>query len=355
MATILPKNLHMGRHEYFRVNANELVLKDPSVFDGRWNRSEKSIRERAESFLEANPVTGKLMGQLEPCRVRLLSGKGQSAVYALVSGWTRAYATILIGNDPELRARAGLAEGEIYSLKVIKSEANAEQAVVETIVENAQRKDTSPIDDAHSHDKLREIGYKDADIARIVGVSQGRISQLKPLLALEDRFKLLIHNGEMSVEAGLRLLDLPPIERDAIISGAEPEVTEENTSTATALEEESSSSPSTVGDAISPEVAKPETKTKPKKATSKKATKTKAAKSKEITNRVKKAQREKGIKVAPTPKEFRSFFTAVTSEDCNYGEDSEVIKRALGLVLQFHSGEINGDDFLDMFTQTISG
>ena len=295
----LPSTLQISKGDVFQVDPMQLVIDEEQVFTGRWKPvSDDVVRERAESFLE--------IGQQQPCRIRHLHGKGPNAVYALVAGFTRAKAAILISSDPDLRARAGLEAGKNYPLKVIRSNTNESTAVVENIVENAQRQETSPIDDAHNHEKLRSLGYTDADIARIVGMDPGKVSKLKKLLGLEERFQQQIHDGELSMEAGLGLMDIEPAKRDEVVT-PEPD---------------------------SEAAAKP------------------------VRERVKTAQREAGVVVRMTPRELKAFCDTYTAEECVLAEDTTtnaVMKDIIGLFQQLMAGELEEGEFLTEMQQLLDG
>lgn len=128
---------------------------------------------------------------------------------SLVSGFTRTAAARLL--------REGFTyEGvdykrEDFMLKILIVDVNDKQAFRNNIVENAQRNETSPIDDADNQHILRDRdGMSDTEIARLYGYkSSVKVGRLRKLLALPEAARLLVHAGKMGVQAAIDLLALP--------------------------------------------------------------------------------------------------------------------------------------------------
>jgi ParB-like chromosome segregation protein Spo0J len=168
--------------------------------------SEKDIMLRAISFAE--------IGQLEPCIIRK-SGRD----YEVVAGFHRTAAARLLREGFEF-------EGVTYHqpdfmLKVVTTTGSAIEARLANIAENAQRTNTSPIDDAVNQRWLREqLGEGDTDIARRYGVSRSTVQRLSRLLELDEEERKMVHDGNLSVSAALELLDMDPALRRVALEAA---------------------------------------------------------------------------------------------------------------------------------------
>jgi ParB-like chromosome segregation protein Spo0J len=354
----LPEALQASRGDLFKINPSELVVDDST--NGRaYPVEETDIRDMAKSLI-AN-------GQLQPIPVRKIQGKGKTAVYATVAGYTRTKAAILISQDEELLKMAEgadpkrIREDGVFPLSVFPVTANAEQAFELNVIENAIRTNLSPMDHAKNHERLRIMGRKNADIARLTGMKAQTISRLKNLLLLEDQFQLMVHKGEMSVEAAILLLDLPPEQRSEVVKGNVVEVVDPEVITSITTEDfepvvdfgeitevttiviEGTEDEAPIAMTENP---KPKAKTKAPKKVSPKAA---------LTEKVKEANRQNGKSVARTMKDIRTFLSTSMKDDCDYGEEDVVIKEVLGAFLAFVNGDIDETAFLDDVTRIISG
>jgi ParB-like chromosome segregation protein Spo0J len=210
----------------------------------------------------------------------------------VVSGFTRTRAVQLINTDPELRTRAGLKDGEVYPLLAIVANINEEESLIANIVENSQRNATSPIDDAHNHERLRTLGWKDHKIAELYQRSLSSILWLQRLLTLERKYQEMVHRGEMSVTAAVDLLDLPPEQRATAMATVEP-----------------------------------------------------GANKREITQRVRDAKREGGVVTKRSIGEVRKFLAGATGDEVQY--DNPHTRSVLGAFYRYVQGETNEDVLLD--------
>jgi ParB-like chromosome segregation protein Spo0J len=125
-------------------------------------------------------------------------------IYTDVDGTEKEY------KDPNFQIQVRLWEG---------SDAEALRA---NIVENNERNNTSPIDDAHNHRKLREqYGYSDTDIQRLYNyASVASVTRLRGLLSLDEKIQSLVHEGVMSVDGALASLKLDAKERNKVVRDA---------------------------------------------------------------------------------------------------------------------------------------
>jgi ParB-like chromosome segregation protein Spo0J len=104
---------------------------------------------------------------------------------------------------------------------------NDEEAFRRNVVENRERAECSPVDDAHNQRRLREgFGWTDARIAEFYHVTASYVGVLKKLLGLPGDVQGLVHARRLSVQAATGLADLPAEEQRQVLGAGE--VTSQN-------------------------------------------------------------------------------------------------------------------------------
>lgn len=156
-----------------------------STFNPRKRFDEAALQELADSIREH--------GLLEPIVVRgidgCLLGPG-GAAYEIVAGERRYRACKL----------AGLTE-----ISVRIAELSDEQALKLAIIENIQRVDLDPIEEAAGYKRLSELGMKQGEIAAAVNRQQPTIANRMRLLDLPEDVQERITRGELSPSHGVAL------------------------------------------------------------------------------------------------------------------------------------------------------
>jgi ParB family transcriptional regulator, chromosome partitioning protein len=102
----------------------------------------------------------------------------------------------LIAGERRWRAakRAGLSE-----IPVVIREATGRSTLVEALIENVQRQDLTPIEEAHAFQQLLEnFGITQEEIAERVGKSRPTISNTLRLLQLPIEVQSLVDDGDLS-------------------------------------------------------------------------------------------------------------------------------------------------------------
>ena len=152
------------------------IQKNP--YQPRKEFSKEKIEELAQSIKEN--------GLIQPIIVR------QSPVigYEILAG--------------ERRYRASIAAG-LTEVPVIIKKLSDQDMMVHSIIENLQREDLNPIEEAKAYQSLIEKGYTHADIAAKMGKSRPYITNLVRLLTLPDFILNEVEAGKLS-QAHARLL-----------------------------------------------------------------------------------------------------------------------------------------------------
>jgi ParB family chromosome partitioning protein len=132
-------------------------------------------------------------GIIQPIVVRALRGVADG--YEIVAGERRWRAA----------QRAGL-----HEVPVVVIEATDAEALQLAIIENVQRADLNPLEEAEGYRALMdEFGNSQEDIARIVGKSRSYVANTLRLLKLPDSVKDYIHSGKLSAGHARMLVGEP--------------------------------------------------------------------------------------------------------------------------------------------------
>jgi ParB family chromosome partitioning protein len=161
----------------------------PGRYQPRRHLAEDSLAELADSIRE--------QGVLQPLIVRVLerAADGSAAnTYEIVAG--------------ERRWRAAKMAG-LSTVPVVVRELDDQSALAVALIENLQREDLNPIDQAQSLSRLAaEFDLTHEQVAKAVGRSRASVSNLLRLLDLHDDVKSLLANGRIDMGHARALLPL---------------------------------------------------------------------------------------------------------------------------------------------------
>jgi len=157
----------------------------PNARNPRRNFSNAELDELAASLRER--------GIIQPIIVR--SVRGVADAYEIIAGERRWRAA----------QRAGL-----HEVPVVVIEASDAEALQIAIIENVQRADLNPLEEAEGYRALlEEFGNSQDDIAKIVGKSRSHVANTVRLLKLSDAVKAHIHSGKLSAGHARMLIGQP--------------------------------------------------------------------------------------------------------------------------------------------------
>lgn len=155
----------------------------PGKFQPRMRFSEESLRELAAS-IEKN-------GIMQPIVVRAVGG----GKHEIVAGERRWRAAQLAG---------------LTRVPVVIRELSDQQALELALIENIQRADLSPLEEALGYQRLlEEFGYTQDELASVVGKSRSHVANLLRLMTLPQEIKLMLDEGKLSMGHARALLGLP--------------------------------------------------------------------------------------------------------------------------------------------------
>ncbi|MCP3891125.1 MAG: ParB/RepB/Spo0J family partition protein [Desulfobulbaceae bacterium] len=183
------------KEKFFQCNIDNVV---PNKYQPRTHFNEEDLHELADSIREK--------GVIQP----LIVTEGETDNYNLVAGERRLRASKI----------AGLTE-----VPVVVFELENEDSLLElALIENIQRTDLNPIEEAEAYRKLIDkFGYTQEETANRVGKKRSTITNLLRLLKLPPQIQTDVTNGLLSEGHGRALIKLidDPVKlqeiRDAII------------------------------------------------------------------------------------------------------------------------------------------
>jgi len=139
-------------------------------------------RHFAESDLEELAASIAERGVIQPVVVRQLPNLPD--VFELIAGERRWRAA----------QRAGLTD-----IPVVVIEADDKLSLELAIVENVQRADLNPIEEAMGYDQLmQDFSYTQNDLAKIIGKSRSHVANTLRLLKLPDKVRGFVREGKLT-------------------------------------------------------------------------------------------------------------------------------------------------------------
>ena len=206
MATKKPKGLGMGLEAVFgpkideSVQANlaaspgspaSLLLQDmvPGQYQPRTRMDEGALYELAESI--------KAQGIMQPILVRRLKAGANEGKYEIIAGERRFRAAKLAGLD---------------SVPVLVRDVPDESAAAMALIENIQREDLNPLEEAQGLQRLvKEFGLTHELAAQAVGRSRSAASNLLRLLNLAEPVQTMLMAGDLDMGHARALLALEKV------------------------------------------------------------------------------------------------------------------------------------------------
>mgnify|MGYP004532332425 CR=1 FL=1 len=169
-------------NKVLQVRLDEII---PNPFQPRLAFNEEKIQELADSI--------KLHGIIQPLVLRKNGEK-----YEIIAG--------------ERRYKAASLAGLSTVPAIINNMDNNESAEV-ALVENLQRKNLTPIEEAKSYEKLQQRGYSQEMIAKKMGISQSSIANKLRLLNLDEEIQNALLEEKISERHARSLLSVADKEK----------------------------------------------------------------------------------------------------------------------------------------------
>lgn len=158
----------------------------PNRFQPRIQFDEKAINELAESI--------KIHGVIQPIVVRRVSDK-----YEIIAGERRYKASVLAG---------------VNTIPALIVDLDDRDSAEIALIENVQRQDLTPIEEAVSYKKILDMGYlSQVELGQKLGKNQSTIANKLRLLNLEEEVQDALMENKISERHARSLLRLDSIEQ----------------------------------------------------------------------------------------------------------------------------------------------
>lgn len=175
----------------------------PGKFQPRRNFDDATLKELAESI--------STHGVLQPLVVRSV-GNGQ---FEIICG--------------ERRWRAAQ-KAQLHDVPVIIRDMDDEQAMQVALIENLQREDLNPLDEAEGYQRLmEEFAHTQEKLAAAVGKSRSHVANMVRLLGLPSTVRGMIRNGKLTTGHARALItakDPEALAQDVVARGLSVRETE---------------------------------------------------------------------------------------------------------------------------------
>ena len=154
----------------------------PNRFQARKNFDEAKLKELAESIKEH--------GVVQPVVVR----ESEKGKYELVAGERRWRAVCLLGME---------------KIPAIVKDYSAKELTAVSLVENIQRQDLNPMEEAAAYQLLlKEFSLSQEELAKRLGKSRPFVANMLRLLSLDPKVQKMVETGSLSMGHGRALLSL---------------------------------------------------------------------------------------------------------------------------------------------------
>ena len=150
-----------------------------------------------QAALEELAASVRKQGLLQPLLVR---PKGDA--YELVAGERRYRAAQLAG---------------LQEVPVIVRDLDDRQALELALVENLQREDLNPLEEALGYQRLLDLGHSQAQVAEAVGKARSTVTNALRLLQLDEESRDQLAAGRISAGHARALLMAPEAERSQLL------------------------------------------------------------------------------------------------------------------------------------------
>ena len=180
--------------EEFKIVQIKDIQKNP--YQPRKEFSEEKIQELAQSIKEN--------GLIQPIIVR----KSPVLGYEILAG--------------ERRYRASIAAG-LSEIPVIIKQLSDQDMMLHSIIENLQRENLNPIEEAKAYQSLIDKGFTHTEIAEKMGKSRPYITNLVRLLGLPKHILTEVESGKLSQAHARLLIQLSSDRQDKLLNRIQTE------------------------------------------------------------------------------------------------------------------------------------
>lgn len=156
----------------------------PGKYQPRTRFTEEMLQELSDSIAKN--------GIVQPILVRMVTSANKET-YEIIAGERRWRAAVMAG---------------LSHIPAVVRELSDQQALELALIENVQRADLTPIEEATGYQRLlEEFGYTQDELSQVLGKSRSHIANLLRLLALPEDIRKLMDEGKLTMGHARALLN----------------------------------------------------------------------------------------------------------------------------------------------------
>ncbi|MBT4520587.1 MAG: ParB/RepB/Spo0J family partition protein [Halieaceae bacterium] len=184
-STPIPPSTDHETHSGYKELPVDLIQR--GKYQPRMDMDPESLQELSDSI--------KAQGVMQPIVVRPISDKK----YEIIAGERRWRASQLAGLDV---------------IPVVIKEVSDKAAIAMSLIENIQREDLNPIEEAIALQRLQqEFELTQQEVAVAVGKSRSTVANILRLMSLQHDVRMLLEHGDLEMGHARALLALPDIKQ----------------------------------------------------------------------------------------------------------------------------------------------
>ena len=183
--------------DLFSIFPQDIVV-DPTKNTRKVPHTPEQVQALAQSILANRQQQPAVVRRIDGNRVQLVAGYGRWQAVNHIN-------SILQPDNP-------------VRLQCKVSDLNEEEAFIASLVENLDRAETTPVDDAHAQRVLRETYlWEEERIAAFYRKSVSHLGKLREVLKLSTPIQKEVSDGNLSVDGAVALAKLPERERMDVV------------------------------------------------------------------------------------------------------------------------------------------
>jgi len=187
LSALIPQGVFTGGRTIVNVDINKVI---PNPRQPRTIFRDETLQELSESI--------KQKGIAQPILVRMRKGE-----YELVAGERRLRAARLAG---------------LTAVPAIVKDFTDEESLELSLIENLQREDLNPMDEAEAYQKLvEEFNLTQQEIAKRVGKARATVANMMRLLELPGEIKSALRQGEITTGHARALTSIEDKEKQFLV------------------------------------------------------------------------------------------------------------------------------------------
>lgn len=116
----------------------------------------------------------------------------------------------IVAGERRFRAHQILGAAEI---DCIVQELDDRSVAIQAVIENMQRLDITPLEEATALNELLKLGFTEAALSEQLGIPEYRVARKLSILRLEEQIRQLVDRGHIPIGSAYEIAKLPPMDQ----------------------------------------------------------------------------------------------------------------------------------------------